>query len=79
MSGEQRTLYRTAPSDLENYEEETKNVLYSYVCTKATEDEALERDQVQTLVRSVEQQVVHTALVSSVGSEVGRRLAEFGK
>ncbi|KAL5475631.1 hypothetical protein EMCRGX_G025473 [Ephydatia muelleri] len=80
MSGDQKTVYRTAPvTDLES-EEETKNVLYSYMCTKATEDKALEREQVQTLVRSVEQQAVHTALTSSssMASEVGRRLAEFG-
>ena len=81
MSGDQKTVYRTAPvTDLES-EEETKNVLYSYMCTKATEDKALEREQVQTLVRSVEQQAVHSALTSSssMASEVGRRLAEFGK
>ena len=74
-----RTAYRAVSiTDLESDEEETKNVLFSYVCIKAKDDKALEKEQVQTLVESVEKQVIHTALASSMASEVGRRLAEFG-
>nr|CAJ12144.1 BAK-2 protein [Lubomirskia baikalensis] len=79
MSGDQKTAYRAVSiTDLESDEEETKNVLFSYVCIKAKDDKALEKEQVQTLVESVEKQVIHTALASSMASEVGRRLAEFG-